>query len=360
MSKNKTNDDFLRPLKTSSQPLYLMAREYILNNILAGNWKPGEQLPPDQFLAKELGINHITLGKALNLLRDEGYLVRNRGRGTFVSEKLPEPEKVAGAKIAVVFDCANEDTFIAQLFLAIHNALEKYHLRMEFISSRSSSEVQLQQLLNLLKDKTISGCILWSLLDPVQSKEFMAARSPLFPVVLLDHQINGFKIDFSGYDDYNSGKLLGRHIRSQGFTRCSLCYREKNAAYSTNRQRLEGLRSTPGLDIEIFTDYVWEQPEKLVNYVYRMSQRKSTPAAIVSVSDADAGILVDSMKQSDWSDNIRMFTFCTKGENFPGIKMPAAAMGKNAVEIIHARLRGDNSAVIEKRETGTINIPEQG
>ena len=292
----------------------------------------------------------------MNLLRDEGYLVRNRGRGTFVSENLPGPGKIAGAKIAVVFDNANESTFIARLFLAIHNTLEKYNMRMEFISSRGDSQVQLQQLLRLAKDKSINGCILWSLLDQAQSKEFFAARSPLFPVVLLDHQVNGFKIDFSGYDDYNSGKLLGQHIKDLGFKRCGLCYREKNAAYSTNRQRQEGLQSIAGLDIELFTGYSWEKTKNLTNYVYQMSQESSIPAAIVPVSEADAEILVDSIKQSDWPNNVRLFTFCTGKENLPGIRMPAEAMGRNAVEIIRARLGGDTSAVIEKRETGTIDI----
>ena len=355
IEKIKSNNDFLGPLKVSSQPRYLQIRKYILDHILEGTWQPSEQLLPDMTMARKLGINHITLGKALNILRDEGYLVRNRGRGTFVADKLPSSLQQTDYKIALVLDDANESTFMTKLFLAIHDKFEKYNFRMEFISSRGDSQLQLKQLLKLVKDKHINGCILWSLLDSRQLKEFLAVRPALFPVVLLDHQINGFRMDFSGYDDYASGEMLGHHLTAAGMQRCFLFQPKKYMEYSTNRQRRHGLQDGLGFDPVNFTDYQNSGQDNLAAYVRQICQESNLPTALVAVADSDAVTIAELLKEyaPDNSD-ISLYTFCTSiGDNFAGVVMPVAEMGINAVEIIHARLAGDISTVIERRAIGS-------
>jgi DNA-binding LacI/PurR family transcriptional regulator len=357
IEKIKSNSDFLGPLQVSSQPRYLQIRKYILDHILEGTWQPGEQLLPDMTMARKLGINHITLGKALNILRDEGYLVRNRGRGTFVADKLPSLHQQTDYKIALVLDDANESTFMTKLFLAIHDKFEKYNFRMEFISSRGDSQLQLKQLLKLVKDKHINGCILWSLLDSRQLKEFLAVRPALFPIVLLDHQISGFRMDFSGYDDYASGEMLGHHLAAAGMQRCILFQPPKYIEYSTNRQRRHGLQDGLGFNPINFTDYQNPgQQDNLTAYVRQICQESNLPTALVAVADSDAVIIAELLKEyAPDNSNISLYTFCTSiGDNSAGVVMPVAEMGINAVEIIHARLAGDISTVIERRAIGSL------
>lgn len=47
---------------------------------------PGAQLPPEQRLASTLGISLGTVQKALSRLTEEGWIVREHGRGTFVAQ----------------------------------------------------------------------------------------------------------------------------------------------------------------------------------------------------------------------------------------------------------------------------------
>jgi GntR family transcriptional regulator len=51
----------------------------------AGEWRPGDQLPPERELATRYGCSVITVRRALNDLASERRLERTRGRGTFVS-----------------------------------------------------------------------------------------------------------------------------------------------------------------------------------------------------------------------------------------------------------------------------------
>ena len=46
----------------------------------------GEAIPSERQLSADLGVSRLTLRAALDDLAREGYLVRRRGAGTFVSE----------------------------------------------------------------------------------------------------------------------------------------------------------------------------------------------------------------------------------------------------------------------------------
>ena len=50
----------------------------------AGEWRPGDLLPPERELAERYGCSLITVRRALDELSREGRLERTRGRGTFV------------------------------------------------------------------------------------------------------------------------------------------------------------------------------------------------------------------------------------------------------------------------------------
>lgn len=53
--------------------------------IAEGEAKPGEKLPPARDLAAVLGVNTNTVLRALRILRDEGILEFQRGRGITVA-----------------------------------------------------------------------------------------------------------------------------------------------------------------------------------------------------------------------------------------------------------------------------------
>jgi GntR family transcriptional regulator len=77
----------MQQLKSDKTPLYLQARQYLLNLIEDGTFQPGEQLPSEADLAAQLGISRPTLREALHNLEQEGLIVRKHGVGTFVSRR---------------------------------------------------------------------------------------------------------------------------------------------------------------------------------------------------------------------------------------------------------------------------------
>lgn len=66
-------------------PIYLQIRNQIVLGIADGKLKPGEKLPPIRTLAAETGVNAMTVNKAYQLLKQEGYLITDRRLGAVIN-----------------------------------------------------------------------------------------------------------------------------------------------------------------------------------------------------------------------------------------------------------------------------------
>ena len=67
--------------------------------LLAGHFRPGDQLPSVRQLAVDLGVHHNTVAGAYRQLAEEGWLELRRGRGATVIERpAPAPTPRAEAE----------------------------------------------------------------------------------------------------------------------------------------------------------------------------------------------------------------------------------------------------------------------
>jgi GntR family transcriptional regulator len=69
----------------SAVPLYQQLRDRIVESIAAGRLAPGEQLASVRQLAGQFGINIATIGKGIDLLRQEGLVRTTRRSGSIVA-----------------------------------------------------------------------------------------------------------------------------------------------------------------------------------------------------------------------------------------------------------------------------------
>lgn len=76
----------------SGVPIYTQIVERIKEKVFAGELRPGEQLPTVRQLAADLRVNFNTVARAYAILHQEGVISTQRGRGTFVTERLTEED----------------------------------------------------------------------------------------------------------------------------------------------------------------------------------------------------------------------------------------------------------------------------
>ena len=65
-------------------PIYLQIRNQIVMGIAGGQLRSGEKLPTIRTLGDQFGINMMTVNKAYQLLKQEGYIITDRRIGAVV------------------------------------------------------------------------------------------------------------------------------------------------------------------------------------------------------------------------------------------------------------------------------------
>lgn len=72
----------------SSTPIYVQLRNQIVMGIGRGELKLGESLPTVIQLAQDIGVNTMTVNKAYQILKTEGYIKIDRRHGAIVSDNI--------------------------------------------------------------------------------------------------------------------------------------------------------------------------------------------------------------------------------------------------------------------------------
>jgi DNA-binding GntR family transcriptional regulator len=70
--------------RTSYEPAYAQLVRILLEQIAAGVFRPGNQLPSEAQLCERYGVSPMTVRRVINILVDQGVVIAEQGRGTFV------------------------------------------------------------------------------------------------------------------------------------------------------------------------------------------------------------------------------------------------------------------------------------
>ena len=78
---------------SAETPIYTQLCDQIIIGIAGKTLAPGEALPSVRRMAADVGVNVNTVGKAYNILKDEGYITIDRRSGCFVSTDIPSADE---------------------------------------------------------------------------------------------------------------------------------------------------------------------------------------------------------------------------------------------------------------------------
>ncbi|EGT3617322.1 GntR family transcriptional regulator [Clostridium perfringens] len=78
--------------KNSPIPVYYQLKEMIKEKITKGTWQVGQCIASERELTEAYGVSRMTVRQALGELVQEGLLVREKGKGTFVCEPKVKQE----------------------------------------------------------------------------------------------------------------------------------------------------------------------------------------------------------------------------------------------------------------------------
>jgi GntR family transcriptional regulator len=98
--------------KSSRVPIYDQIKEQIKGLIHAGQIKTGDQLPTIRELSVLLSVNFNTVALAYRDLANEGVIITERGKGTFVASTPGEQEMqvIRAEKLSNLVDALLRET----------------------------------------------------------------------------------------------------------------------------------------------------------------------------------------------------------------------------------------------------------
>ena len=201
-------------------PLYVQLGDEVCRAILEGQALPLEQLPTERELARQLGVNRLTVGRGYEALRDRGILFQRQGRGTFVSanayEVLGVPARrrirevgfVAGADSLSSASPSHRVTLLG-LLDGIHDAFAGRHVKVRMISGRGIESRDLEAL-----DAVIALEV-----GAVDCDLAVEARRRDMPAVHVWARLPHPGIPWVTFDRYEAVRLVCEHLIACGYQR---------------------------------------------------------------------------------------------------------------------------------------------
>jgi DNA-binding LacI/PurR family transcriptional regulator/biotin operon repressor len=336
---------------SSGTPLYETMRKNLEEMILNGEIPDNYRLPSDKELASFIGVNHVTLVKSLNQLRNQGLIVRSRAKGTFIKAPEDGGEFSPGEKnklVAVIFDDINPETFQSELFISLHDGLQENGLEMLFLSSSGKANIQFEQIKSILQKPNCCGCMVWSIMLERQVAQLMSIKPVDFPLVFMDKCESG--IDCSYHDSVAGAKKLAQIIMRKKYYKIVFLSHSKFPKVKHCSNRFLALREAFAENDIDPENVIMYSPDDNKPFNLDHLIKVSSNAIVVSSRPAEALKLKQQLDNAGYSlpGLFPLISFgpaivgkTLKDADISEMRYYPSILGKNAVNILVARLNGD-------------------
>lgn len=320
--------------------LYKQIYNDIKDKIYAGVLEEGTCLPSGGTLAETYKVSTITVANALNALKEDGYLIRVKGKGSFIripdsdnrekSESTvhrPEAKKKSHNLIGMVLEHVSS-CFGLDMLYTMDLCAEKagYHLCIRFSYGDRAKETK---EIDLLREMGVCGMIVMPCHGTYYNTEILKLVIDRFPVVLIDKQMEGIPVSSVRTDNYLAMREMVGHLAETGKRKIGFISVLENGTSSIKDRRkgfwdsikAAGLERMPecGLEsdggIEVFSDdYNFSQADAIKVYLNENKELDAIVCAEYGVARC-LGMSRDELEQ-------RGLTVCCVDEDYlsPGNK----------------------------------------
>jgi DNA-binding LacI/PurR family transcriptional regulator len=348
-------------------PLYAQLLDQLRHLILSGEWAPGNRLPSEAELQRQLKISRSTIRQALNSAEVQGLIERVPGKGTFVARSPHQSPSNKPSGLIGYVTCDSFRYLQSQLVSGAENIVSAKEYRIVFCNSNRDISEENRLLEQLVVQDKVEGILIWPVLHDDSSRRlFQLAHQGMVPLVLVDRTFNGLSCDYVTSDNYAGARATVEHLVGLGHRRIAFLSRPI-LQLMTIAQRLRGyqdalrdaglaalepwLVGSPGQEMEIvstlrsYGEIAGQDIEQIVQYL----QAPQRPTAIFAMNDMMA---MQAMKAAKLvglrvPGDLSLVGFDDEGIANTLLDVPLTtvaqdgfAMGKRAAELLIGRIEG--------------------
>lgn len=273
------------------QKTYLYENIYnlLIESIKSGEIKDGDKIPTEKELEKQFNVSRITVQKAITMLVEEGYLVRQSGVGTFVVNKdgesnecenkmifNPKKKKSVGFILEALWSSYGTGLFDG----AYDRADEKgYNL----ILRKSYGEQQKEdQAINDLIDMGVDGIILMPVHGEYYSENLLKLVVDKFPLVFIDRYLDGINVPIVSTDNLKASYNVVDHFIKRGHEHIGIVTSKDNEASTLDQRKLGYINALVDNNLDVKRDYIFN---KLITYTNDNAASKAYEEYINSLDE---------------------------------------------------------------------------
>lgn len=271
--------------RKSSIPLYLQLSDILLQEIERGTWAADQQIPTEPALSRRFDVARGTLRQALAKLETDGYLRRERGRGTFVNELAGRQGTAADRQLAFVVPYVR-DSFATTILSGVERYATQHGWSVIFRHVENDPLYQ-RRLLQELMSGPLSGVILYPV-ESHSSEPLRRASQSGFPLVMIDRYVLGVHADYVVADNFGGALRAVQHLIALNHERIGFVSWRDDA--SSIAQRQTGYRQAMAeaglvVDDATMTCEVPSYPDIAPDALYPFLTRSPRPTAVFAAND---------------------------------------------------------------------------
>lgn len=227
--------------RQNSLPLYMQIREIIRSRIEKGEIKPLDPLPSEDALCREYQVSRITIKKALEDLKKEGYILRIKRKGTFVNFQKRQAEnnnfRVGRKTIAFIVPDI-EDVFISEIYAGIEKIASQNGYEVITFSSGKDPEREAANI-EFLIESDVKGAIIFPYWGRFNVVQILKLKKKKFPFVLIDRYFRDISANMVIVDNFKGAYEAVKYLVRLGHTKIAHIM---GVDCTANEDRFEGYR----------------------------------------------------------------------------------------------------------------------
>ncbi len=216
--------------------VYEGIKQSLKQRIDSGELAEGARIPSEYALARELGVSRNQTRQALRELEIEGYVVRQRGSGSFVAPRqnrmvhpVPEPEKTV-ALLFPRFLSGYSRNVVSGFMQGV--ATSGYQTVVYNVQCDEASE---PGMLRSVSESGVAGVAAWIEHNNETCRALIRELTQrAFPVVLLDRALSSVEVDSVTSDHEELGYRLTKALIDRGHRRIAFIGTERGNPTSVN------------------------------------------------------------------------------------------------------------------------------
>ena len=200
---------------------YELIMDYIKNEIVNGNLKKGDKIYSESKLMQKFNVSRQTVRQAMGHLLDEGYIITQHGRGSFVQWEEQTPVNVSGSdrNIIVMVSYLNNH-ILPEIIQQIETKCAQKDYNMILRCTHNKVMQEYECLCKVLKDGAC-GVIAEPAKTALPSPNlalYQAIRKKGVPVIFIHSYFDALKDDYVIVDDMESGYHACEKLIAAGHT----------------------------------------------------------------------------------------------------------------------------------------------